>query len=323
MKPIRTTLPAALKCCCLSLLALLAVGACTESKKKETVVVIDSSYVTAFKRNQLRMKYMSDDGEPHVIDIGSIFDKIVIPVHRQHIELAFQNNNTITQYFAIRRGDSILLTEWQDNIGIKILNRQSLPFDENYKTLYRATLPENALGVDDFYRATLLLNDTRSFDWSKDAEFIEELTDIKNKALRAVPLENKFLDSLTQHTLISPEVAAFYKLKNNFDSIKISLYQGGTPRITPNTLLAPLSPLSLRTAGGDSAWMHFTFYDDWLDIYLKQLALTTPAGRSLESSPDSLHTLVQNLNIPDARIKHTLLQKARNVTPNISTNAIP
>jgi len=279
---------------CLYLLVSLAIAACTNNVKNRTVVMIDSTYAASFRSNELRMKYMSDEGKPNVILLANVSDKIVINAHRQHIELAFQNNNTLTQYFFIKQGDSILATEWQNNIGIKILNRSCLPFDENYKTKYNGTPQGTARSVDDFYRACVLINDTRPFDWSKDAEINKDLLALKNKALRSLPVENKFIDSLTHHQLISPEVATFYKFKNAFDSIKINHYRGSKPLNASVTWAAPFKALSQNTTPGDFTWIHFTFYDDWLDAYSKQLH----PGQATIRNPGALYDSLRRVSKP-------------------------
>lgn len=192
------------------LLALLAICACTSrsSSKVGTVLITDSLYVAFFEKNGVVMKYMSDEGEPNIIAIHRGLDKIILNARRHAIELAFQSDNTLTQYFFVNQGDSALLTEFEDEIGVDVLSRECLPFDENFKTKYNALLRKDVTGVDEFYRVCALVNETPTFNQIDDADLGEHLLSLKKDAISAIFVENRFIDSLTIHGLMSPDVAA-------------------------------------------------------------------------------------------------------------------
>lgn len=76
--------------------------------------------------------------------------------------------------------------------------------------------------------------------------------------------------------------------------------------------MAPFKALSQNTTPGEFTWIHFTFYDDWLDTYSKQLNPSPATIRNPGASYDSLRRVIQTLNIPDARIEQRLLQKVSN-----------
>jgi hypothetical protein len=292
-------------------MVLLAAWACTGNNKPKnrTVLMIDSTYAGSFVQNQLRMKYMSDDGAPNIIAIEAGLHKIILNTRRQHIELAFQNNNIATQYFLIHNGDSALLTEFQDNIGVNILNRTGLPFDENYKTKYRASLPGNTAGVDEFYSACGLMNNAPSFEWNGDADLLEDLLKLKRSALDAISVENKAIDSLTRHDLISADAATFYKFKNTFDSIKISHYQGSRPDNSLLTFLEPFKAMPQSSPNAPLSWAHLTFYDDWMNTYIQQLHPPSATHQDTQPFDDSLRTVILNLDLKDSLIRHTLYSK--------------
>jgi hypothetical protein len=298
---------------CLHLLVLLTVWGCTYPKSKNrTVLIIDSTYAASFERNQLRLKYMSDEGAPNVLAIEAGLDKIILNTQRDNIELAFQNNNTVTQYFFINHGDSALLTEFEENIGINILNRTCLPFDENYKTKYKASLSEDITGADEFYKACAWMNDIQS-DRGQDADLIKYLLKLKKSALDATSRENRFIDSLSDHEQMSIEAAAFFKIKNTFDSLKISHYQGSRPDNSMLTFLEPFKAISQVSSNTLLSWVHFTFYDDWFDTYINRLHPRLSIYQNSQPINDSVRMMIRNLDLKDSLIRNTLLLKVSNL----------
>lgn len=296
-----------IKTCLRFICSILIVCACVDNNKVKfrTVLIVDSIH-TSFNKNQSLVKYMSDDGVPNVVAIEGI-NKIVLNARREAIEIAIQDYNTVTQHFLIRQGDSVLLTEFGDNFGIKILNRIVLPFDENYRRKYdTAFLKKDAVAVDEFYKICALINSNNFIDLANDAGLRQDLDGIRKQVFEELPKENQFIDSLATHQLISPEVAMFYKVKNTFDSIKISYYQGRSrPDRSVYTFLVVFKAVNQKSLNDTFSWNHLTFYDDWFDTYIIQLY---PADKSV-GLYDSLQTMIQNLNVEDSLIKETLLLK--------------
>ena len=297
----------------LQLLIFLVFCDCTNGRKKSrTVVILDSVQMASFQSSQARIKYMSDDGLPEVQMIEWGMNKIIVNTGRKNIELALQDNNTVTQYFLIKKGDSVLLTEIGNNWGIKIINRKVLPFDENYGSQHDTLKSEEDNDVEEFYRACALINSGFIHSENND-EPIKELQKIKDKVMEGFPSENRLIDSLVEHRLISPEVAEFRKIKNKFDSLRISHYIGSRPDCSARTFLEPFNAVS--TSNIIFSWPHLTFYDDWFDIFITQF-YRQPNDCKNARTYKTLESMIQKSNIADSLVMNTLLRKEKNLTLN-------
>lgn len=295
------------------LLILFVLCTCMNVKKKDrTVLILDSMQVGSFKNNQARVKYMSDDGLPEVRMIEGDLDKILVNANRENIELALQDNNTVTQYFLIKKGDSVLLTEIGDNWGLKIINRDVLPFDENYCSQQDTFSNERESEVDEFYRACAQINSGVIHPDNK-ADLFKALLEIRDKVIKELPRRKKNIDSLVEYRLMSPEVAAFYKLKNTFDSVKISNYIGSRPACSSDTFLEPFKAISNYKTR--FSWIHLTFYDDWFDIFINQF-YTEPNNCKRTGSAGTLYAMIRKNNKTDSLLANTLLRKENTLILN-------
>jgi hypothetical protein len=152
------------------------------------------------------------------------------------------------------------------------------------------------------------MND-RFINLANDSELRMDLAKIKKKAFKEFQEEKVFLDSIEAAKLITPEVAAFYRLKNTFDSIKIEQYDGSRPNFSNPIFLHPFKAIPMSPSPYAFSWVHLTFYDDWIGLYFDQFYLKGKISRD-SNTLDSIYTQIHKSVLPDSLINILLLKHA-------------
>jgi hypothetical protein len=71
---------------------------------KKSIITIDSLAAVSFEKTRAIIKYMTDEGFPETLPLTRGVSKIEVNTARDYVEIAFQDNHTITQYFPIKGG---------------------------------------------------------------------------------------------------------------------------------------------------------------------------------------------------------------------------
>jgi hypothetical protein len=230
--------------------------------------ISDSASIETFERRRMQVRYLNDDGIPETELVTRDNHCISVKSKRKYLELAVQDNYTVTRYFILRPGTIAEILS-DRNAGFKIVQSAEylLPYDENYpnqrnQALYGGAQP----AIDELLRFWALL-ESNNVSLSSDTRLLRNLQVLKKKASNDLQKERQFLDSLALHNLISPPVAEYYLLKTAFDSIKITTY----PDFTLQGLLESTKAIDIVKPSNFTDWTKLTFYHDWVVIHYQHL----------------------------------------------------
>ena len=185
-------------------------------------------------------------------------------------------------------------------------HRRSLDYDINYHylkndSLYNGKVP----GIEDYYYLNREINNPYAL-LAGDKEIIEELKKLKEKAYLNLKQESVFIDSLVANGLMSKAQANYFQLENSFNAEVLGLYQHGTINFSDIPATRRLfSGKTYRKGNTDTNLLHYTFYDDLLDLFYQEFLLPKVGKKVNRTLYDTIHTI----NNVDENVKQSLLLK--------------
>lgn len=277
------------------------------------VLIIDPSSSDFFEKTGAMMKYMTDEGIAVTEYLTKEKQDIIIPVDRDYIEVAFQDNKTISQYFVFQTRDTITLSSDGENFILSTKNQNLFPFDEAYPYKRNSILfKNNEPGIDKFFQMTRLLTNSHHIDLIDDDDIKDKVSKLKEQAYVDFNKESGFLDSLQNDSLISVVVAEFYRLKIAFDKVKISSYNGPSPSFDDAAFLLPFELAANTISKHFNNWRHLTFYDDWITVHCNSLYAAHRISRMSLGDFDQVYTQIKEKAIPSEISKALLLKNVMN-----------
>lgn len=288
-----------------------------KSNKKTIVILFDPASMETFARQSASIKYLDDNLIPcnYALNLSSD-TKVTIQTQRDYLDVAYKDKSQVTVRFLMKNGDSLLLNLKQKKPVFTLLNHRTLPtYDINYHhlkndSLYNGKLP----GIEDYYYLYREINRPYSL-LSGDKEMIEALEKLKEKAYLNLKQENVFIDSLVVKGLISKARGNYFQLENSFNLEILGLYQQDA--INFSDIMATKRLFSGKTyqAGdGEINLLHYTFYDDLLDLYYQDFLLPK-IGKKLNTA---LYDTIKAIDYVEENVKKSLLLKhSENLLPTL------
>ena len=276
--------------------------------KKTIVILFDSTSIETFSRQYASIKYLDDNLIPRNYALSLSSDtKVTIQTRRDYLDIAYKDKSRVTKRFLIKNGDSLLLSLKQKKPVFTLLNHRTLPtYDINYHhlkndSLYKGKLP----GIEDYYYLHREINSPFSL-LAGDKEMIKELEKLKEKACLNLKQENVFIDSLMVKGLISKAQGDYFQLENSFNLEVLDLYEHDA--INFSDIIATNRLLSSKTyqvGDGEINLLHYTFYDDLLDLYYKDFLLPK-IGKKVNTV---LFDTIKAIGYVEENVKKSLLLK--------------
>lgn len=289
-----------------------------KSNKKTIVILFDPASMETFSRQSASIKYLDDNLIPcnYALNLSAA-TKVTIQTQRDYLDVAYKDKSQVTVRFLMKNGDSLLLSLKQKKPVFTLLNHRALPtYDLNYHhlkndALYNGKLP----GIEDYYYLHREINSPYSL-LAGDKEMIEALEKLKEKAYLNLKQENIFIDSLVVKGLISKAQGDYFQLENSFNLEILGLYQHDA--INFSDIMAAkrlLSSKTYQTSDGGINLLHYTFYDDVLDLYYRYFLLPK-IGKKVNTA---LYDTIRAIDYVEENVKKSLLLKySDNLLPTLS-----
>lgn len=235
-------------------------------KKNVTFFSEDSSVNKYLSQRKVVFKYLNSNNMATEIQFpkDSLFSTMIISTQGKYLEMNCKNNGLYEYSFLFQDGDSVQIVIQNQNLRLNVVNRDVLPYDDNFEFRRNTELfQSNYAPIDNF-----------DFLWkSAKTEVVKidlrnELRLKKKLAEQSLELEAEWLDSLKDAGQMSEENASYFLAKNRFQFEKLRFFD------TEEGLLRAFVALQFfNSYKGVSDRESSTLYlDEFGDFFITQLS---------------------------------------------------
>lgn len=239
-----------------------------ETRKIEsnvTFLIDDVSVNRYLSQREVAFEYFNTNDVVTEIHFSSdsIFSVLIVPTQDKYLEMNCKSNGLQEVSLLFQSGDSVKIELENQRLKLYVMNRKTLPYDDNFETRRNSELfQSNYTPIADF-----------EFLWESANSAIEginmknELKQKKELAEQSLKLEVIWLDSLKEAGQLSEDNASFFLKKNRFQLLKLKYFNTEGGIISASEALKFL--LSAKEEGHVESFN--LYHDRFLDFLLAQL----------------------------------------------------
>lgn len=236
-------------------------------------------------------------------------DTLVISTSRTWLEIDHVHHGIEVWRYMLHSGDTVMFSYNDLFPRIEVKNRQIKPFDINYdfqkaQILYNGdfTIETKCQFPEIFDQKLIKAAEANEKEFSK--MYQERALICHEKILLAQKYEKKFLDSLVENALISPDIYQFLSSNNNF---KNKAYQFiSDNRFFKKRHIGPIS--SLFPALNDEMFYSLSYYGHFIGIIYNHAGIQ-PSSQKQGLNYKAIYDTIASFKHLGQKIKNQLLAK--------------